>query len=164
MRFSYYLASFLASAHSEVFWHKTKNGPSICATNKKPNTQIENGHFVVRIRVLGQQKHLFYKMNTQMHHFRVGPLQCNVWPSFAYLRICILGQGNHSRRFIVIIDNNNFFSVNLMMTCSDLTSSSSSFSNLKMEKCGFSSLFVALNLHTHNVSKSGFSQELSCTP
>jgi hypothetical protein len=45
---------------------------------KKMNTQIENGHFLVRIRVSGQQKHPFYKTNTQMHHFKVGPLQCNV--------------------------------------------------------------------------------------
>ncbi len=30
-----------------------------------------------------------------MHHFKVR-LQCNVWPSFAYLRICVLGRRNHS--------------------------------------------------------------------
>jgi hypothetical protein len=45
---------------------------------KKTNTQIENGHFVVPIHIPGQQKHLFYKMNTQMGHFREGPLLCNV--------------------------------------------------------------------------------------
>jgi hypothetical protein len=30
---------------------------------------------VVPICISGQQKHLFNKMNTQMHHFRVQPLQ-----------------------------------------------------------------------------------------
>jgi hypothetical protein len=39
---------------------------------------------VVCIRVSGQQKHLFYKANTQMHHFKVRPLQKPFVPSFAY--------------------------------------------------------------------------------
>jgi hypothetical protein len=63
---------------------------------KNMNTQIENGHFVVRIRVSGQQKHLFYKMNTQMRHFKVRPLRKTFAPSFAYLRIHVSDQQNHS--------------------------------------------------------------------
>ncbi len=50
----------------------------------------------MRIYVSGQQKHLFYKMDMQMHHFKVEPSQCDVWPSFAYLRTCVVGQRNHS--------------------------------------------------------------------
>ncbi len=49
----------------------------------------------MRICMSGQKNHLFAKMNKQMHHFKVEPLQCNVWPSFAYLHICISGQRNH---------------------------------------------------------------------
>jgi hypothetical protein len=75
--FGYYLASFLASAYVLVSQKETNIWPFIHATNKK-NTQIKNGHFVMHIRVSGQRNHLFCKTNTQMHHFRVKPLQCDV--------------------------------------------------------------------------------------
>jgi hypothetical protein len=52
-----------------------ENRPSICATNRKSNAQIENGHFVVRVHISRQQKQLFYETNTQLRHFRVGPSQ-----------------------------------------------------------------------------------------
>ncbi len=50
----------------------------------------------MRICASGQRIHLFCKTNKQMRHFKVEPSQFNVWPSFACLRICILGQRNHS--------------------------------------------------------------------
>jgi hypothetical protein len=90
-RFSNYLASFLASAHLEVFQKERKNGPSICTTNT--NTQIhkqKNVILYVYLRI-GAKSHLFFKTNTQMHHFKVEPSQCAVSPSFA-------GQRNHSLR------------------------------------------------------------------
>jgi hypothetical protein len=40
---------------------------------------------------IGATKTRFYKMNTQMRHFRVGPLQQPSAPSFEYLRIHVLG-------------------------------------------------------------------------
>jgi hypothetical protein len=64
--------------HMRKFFETRLNMAFYLCYKKNKNTQIENGHFVVHIRVSGQQKHLFYKTNTQMHHFRVGPLQCNV--------------------------------------------------------------------------------------
>ncbi len=63
---------------------------------KYANIQIKKWSFCIRICVLGQKNHLFCKKNTQMHHFKVEPLQCNVWPSFAYLCVCVLEQKNHS--------------------------------------------------------------------
>jgi hypothetical protein len=38
---------------------RDKIWPSICATNKKTNIQIKNGHFVMCIRVSVQRNHLF---------------------------------------------------------------------------------------------------------
>jgi hypothetical protein len=77
---------------------KTNIWPSICATNQKTNTQIKNGHFVMCIHVSGQRNHLFCKTNTQMRHFRVRPLQCDVQPSFVYLLIGVLEQRKYSLR------------------------------------------------------------------
>jgi hypothetical protein len=48
------------------------------------------------IHVSGQRNHLSCKMNTQMHHSRVKPLQCNVLLFFAYLCIRVSVQRNHS--------------------------------------------------------------------
>jgi hypothetical protein len=57
------LAFFLASVHLEVFQNEKKNRPSIHAMVqiKKMNTQKENGHFVVCIRVSEQQNTIFTK-------------------------------------------------------------------------------------------------------
>jgi hypothetical protein len=73
---------------------KTENGPSICATKKRITNR--EWSFCMRIRVSGHKKHLFYKTNTQMLHYKVIPLQQPFAPSFVYLRIHILGQRNHS--------------------------------------------------------------------
>jgi hypothetical protein len=47
--------------------------------------------FCMHISVSGQQNHLFYKTNAQMHHVKAQPLQQPFAPSFTYLRICVLG-------------------------------------------------------------------------
>jgi hypothetical protein len=96
---------FFASVYLLVSQIETNIWPSICASNKKTNTQIKNGHFVVCICVSGQWNHLFCKTNTQICHYRVKPLQCNVWPSFAYLHIRASVQRNHSLRLSVPSQN-----------------------------------------------------------
>jgi hypothetical protein len=45
---------------------------------------------------IGATKTPFYKTNTQMHHFKIRPLQKPSAPSFVYLRIHVLGQRNRS--------------------------------------------------------------------
>ncbi len=71
--------------------------PSICTTNnKKMNTQIKNGHFVMCIHVSGQRNHLFCKTNTQKMVAKVKNLCIEEKLPFVYLRIRVSGQRNNS--------------------------------------------------------------------
>jgi hypothetical protein len=82
------LSNFLESLYLHRSRKEMDNWPSICATKKYTNREWS---LCMCICILGQQKHLFYKTNTQMHHFKVQPLQQHSAPSFAFLCICVLG-------------------------------------------------------------------------
>ncbi len=94
--FGYYLASFLASVYLLVSQKEMNIWPYIHATNKKKNSQIKNGHFVMCIHVSRQRNHLFCKTNAQKMVAKVNNLRKEEKPSFVYLHICVSGQKNHS--------------------------------------------------------------------
>ncbi len=59
-----------------IYWYPKKRRifGLLFVLQKKTNTQIKHGHFVMCIHVSGQRNHLFCKTNIQMRHFRVKPL------------------------------------------------------------------------------------------